>query len=82
MTISDGDADRLRRLQAAAHEEYQRIAAMPRPAQHEYYRALIEISESGASLADIGGVLGVHRSRVGQLLSRARAVESGLNTSE
>jgi hypothetical protein len=70
--ISDADADELRQLQAAANAEHERILAMPRPSQDAYYGKLLALVESGATHRELAAVLGVHRSRVGQLIDAAR----------
>jgi DNA-directed RNA polymerase specialized sigma24 family protein len=78
--ISDPDARRLRELQRAANEEYQRIAALPRPARDEFYKAILDVADSGASYRDLAQALGIGRARVGQIVTRARTVQQGLDS--
>jgi DNA-binding transcriptional regulator LsrR (DeoR family) len=73
VTISDDEATELRELRAAANAERERIEAMPRPAQHAYYRKLLALADAGATQEQIAAVLDVSRVRIQQLLTTARA---------
>ena len=70
--ISDDDAGKLRDLRAAANAERERIESMPRPAQRAYYEMLLAIADAGGTYREIAEVLGVHVSRVGQLIDQAK----------
>lgn len=66
--ISDADARALVDSQRA-YRHAQQDADRTRL---DYYQTLIKISDAGGTYDEIAAILGVHRSRVGQLMQQAR----------
>lgn len=71
MTISDGDAAELARLQA----RYDDADAATVDARADFYRKLLDLDEH-ATHQEIGDVLGVSRQRAQQLVTQARRWKS------
>ena len=69
MTISDDEAAELAELQ----QHYKNADAQTAEARNAYYDKLLELdAKTAVTYDDIAAVLGVHRSRVGQLVAQAR----------
>lgn len=70
--ISDDDAAELARLKEQYRTALEDAEEATTPAKLAYYRKLVEVADRGGTQEEIAARLGLHRSRVGQLLDKAR----------